>query len=81
MELGVIIGKMARRINAQHAMKHVGGTRFRNTELIPIGYVLALDLTARTIQQDAIKKGLPWTVSKGYDTFTPIRFVFRSNIP
>jgi acylpyruvate hydrolase len=37
------------------------------------GYCLALDLTARNLQDKAKKKGHPWTVAKGYDTFTPIR--------
>ena len=36
------------------------------------GYALALDMTARNLQLDAKKKGLPWSVAKGYDTFCPI---------
>lgn len=41
-------------------MSHVGG------------YTLALDMTARDLQDLAKKKGHPWSVAKGYDTFCPI---------
>eukprot|EP01097_Dermamoeba_algensis_P003579 TRINITY_DN2473_c0_g1_i1.p1 TRINITY_DN2473_c0_g1~~TRINITY_DN2473_c0_g1_i1.p1 ORF type:complete len:138 (-),score=29.61 TRINITY_DN2473_c0_g1_i1:102-515(-) len=33
---------------------------------------LALDLTARNLQNEAKTKGLPWTQAKGYDTFCPL---------
>jgi acylpyruvate hydrolase len=33
---------------------------------------LAVDMTARNLQNDAKKSGLPWTAAKGFDTFTPI---------
>jgi len=36
------------------------------------GYVIALDMTARDIQDAAKTKGLPWSEAKGYDTFCPI---------
>lgn len=36
------------------------------------GVSLALDLTARNVQDGAKKKGLPWTIAKGFDTFLPI---------
>lgn len=36
------------------------------------GVSLALDLTARNIQDEAKRKGLPWTIGKGFDTFLPI---------
>ena len=41
-------------------MSHVGG------------YALALDMTARNIQSEAKKKGHPWSVAKGFDTFCPV---------
>lgn len=36
------------------------------------GVALALDLTARNVQSDAKRSGLPWSIAKGYDTFCPI---------
>lgn len=31
-------------------------------------------MTARNLQEEVKKKGLPWSAVKGFDTFTPIRF-------
>lgn len=36
------------------------------------GVSLALDLTARNVQDEAKRKGLPWSIGKGFDTFLPI---------
>ena len=36
------------------------------------GYVLALDMTARDFQEEAKKKGQPWTLAKGFDTSCPV---------
>ena len=36
------------------------------------GYVLALDMTARDFQDEAKKKGQPWTMAKGFDTSCPV---------
>lgn len=36
--------------------------------------VLAIDMTARNMQEAAKQKGLPWSAAKGFDTFTPIRY-------
>ena len=33
---------------------------------------LAVDMTARNVQEVAKSKGLPWAAAKGMDTFTPI---------
>jgi acylpyruvate hydrolase len=60
VELGVIIGSKGRDISVNDAMKFVAG------------YVVALDMTARDIQDEAKKAGLPWTEAKGYDTFCGI---------
>jgi acylpyruvate hydrolase len=60
VELGVVIGKKASQISAQQAMEHVAG------------YTLALDMTARDLQDEAKAKGLPWTEAKGHDTFCPV---------
>jgi acylpyruvate hydrolase len=61
IELGVVIGgRPAKNVTEEQAMQHVQG------------YILALDLTERTLQNEAKKAGKPWTISKGYDTFCPI---------
>ncbi|AEK73301.1 2-hydroxyhepta-2,4-diene-1,7-dioate isomerase [Thermococcus sp. 4557] len=60
VELAVIIGKRARRVPAEKAMDHV------------LGYTILLDITARDLQWEAKRKGLPWTVAKGFDTFAPV---------
>ncbi|KAJ6796097.1 Uncharacterized protein M6B38_221905 [Iris pallida] len=63
VELAVVIGSKARDVAEASAMDYVGG------------YALALDMTAREIQATAKSAGLPWTVAKGQDTFTPISAV------
>ncbi len=60
VELAVIIGKRGKSIPRQEAMDHV------------LGYTILLDITARDLQEEAKKKGLPWSVSKGFDTFAPV---------
>jgi len=55
-ELGVIIGKTARRVKADDAMKHVAG------------YVIINDVTSRQLQ----KKHNQWVIGKGLDTFCPM---------
>lgn len=60
VELGVIIGKRAKRVPREKAMDYV------------LGYTVFLDITARDLQAEAIEKGLPWSVCKGFDTFAPV---------
>ncbi|KAH8117022.1 hypothetical protein DFH11DRAFT_1145117 [Phellopilus nigrolimitatus] len=70
IELGVVIGKRGRDISAAQADAHVAG------------YALAIDLTARNMQAEVKKKGLPWSAAKGFDSFTPIGpFIPRSSVP
>ncbi|KAF5373948.1 hypothetical protein D9758_000982 [Tetrapyrgos nigripes] len=59
-ELGLIIGKRGRDISQANAEAHIAG------------YTLAVDMTARNLQDRAKKSGLPWSAAKGFDTFTPI---------
>ena len=33
---------------------------------------LAVDVTARNLQDQARRAGLPWAAAKGFDTFTPV---------
>lgn len=60
VELAVIIGKGGKNIEVKDAMSHV------------LGYTILLDITARDLQDEAKKRGLPWTLAKGFDTFAPI---------
>ncbi|KAJ4346262.1 hypothetical protein N0V95_005527 [Ascochyta clinopodiicola] len=46
------------------------------------GYLLAIDMTGRNVQEEAKKKGLPWSIAKGFDTFMPIsQLIAKSRIP
>ncbi|KAF1360501.1 hypothetical protein EJ07DRAFT_165139 [Lizonia empirigonia] len=46
------------------------------------GYLLAIDMTGRNVQEEAKKKGLPWSIAKGFDTFLPIsQLIAKSRIP
>ncbi|KAF9584478.1 hypothetical protein BGW38_006328 [Lunasporangiospora selenospora] len=70
LELAVIIGKEGRDIPASEANDYIAG------------YALSLDMTARNLQEMAKEKGMPWTVAKGFDTFTPISsLITKDDIP
>ncbi|KAM7258836.1 hypothetical protein ACFE04_014577 [Oxalis oulophora] len=70
VELALVIGQKARDVSEKSAMDYVGG------------YGVALDMTAREIQSAAKSAGLPWTIAKGQDTFTPISsFLPKSSVP
>ena len=69
VEMVVVIGKEAKEIKADHALDYVEG------------YAVGLDMTARDIQAQAKKKGHPWSVAKGFDTFAPLGdFVPKSKV-
>lgn len=70
VELGVILGRTGKNIREEDAMDHV------------LGYLVALDITARDIQSVAKKNGWPWAIAKGFDTFAPISdAVTKEKIP
>jgi acylpyruvate hydrolase len=53
--------------------------RFAHTYYDEIG--LGIDFTARDLQEEAKKKGLPWALSKGFDQSAPIsRFVPKTTL-
>ncbi|KAL1372470.1 hypothetical protein HN51_002625 [Arachis hypogaea] len=68
VELAVVIAKKARDVPQSSAMHYVAG------------YALALDMTARDLQATAKSAGLPWTLAKGQDTFTPISSILPKNL-
>jgi acylpyruvate hydrolase len=70
VELTVLIGKDGTNIPQRSAMDHVAG------------YGVGLDMTLRDIQAESKKKGLPWTLAKGFDTSAPLsQFVSKAKIP
>ena len=60
VEMVAVIGKEAKNVKAQNALEYIEG------------YAVGLDMTARDIQARAKKKGHPWSVAKGFDTFAPL---------
>ncbi|KAL0576564.1 hypothetical protein V5O48_005428 [Marasmius crinis-equi] len=69
VELGLVIGKRGRDIAQGDAESYIAG------------YALAVDMTARNVQDEVKKLGLPWSTAKGFDTFTPIgSFIPKSQI-
>ncbi len=60
VELVVVIGKGGKDIPSASAMDHVAG------------YAVGIDMTLRDVQSEAKKNGLPWSVSKGFDTSAPV---------
>ncbi|CAN6599181.1 hypothetical protein TRVA0_001S06898 [Trichomonascus vanleenenianus] len=75
LELAIILNK---------DLKNLDPAKFGEKEALDAieGYALALDLTARNVQDEAKKKGLPWSIGKGFDTFLPIsQFIPKERIP
>ncbi|XP_018580045.1 acylpyruvase FAHD1, mitochondrial [Anoplophora glabripennis] len=70
VELGVIIGKIAKKVSEKEALDYVGG------------YCVALDMTATCKMKEARSTGGSWTLGKGFDTATPVgSFIKKSDIP
>ncbi|KAF2203754.1 hypothetical protein GQ43DRAFT_242164 [Delitschia confertaspora ATCC 74209] len=73
VELGLIMGKTVRDLDPEDTQGALDAIE---------GYVLAIDMTARNVQEEAKKKGLPWSIAKGFDTFLPIsNLIAKSKIP
>ncbi len=60
VELAVIMRDRCKNVSAEEAYQYI------------MGYTIFLDVTARDIQAESKKKGLPWAVPKGFDTFAPV---------
>ncbi len=69
VELTVLMGKECKNVSQRSALDHVAG------------YGVGLDMTLRDVQSEAKKKGLPWTLAKGFDTSAPVsEFVSSKHI-
>jgi 2-keto-4-pentenoate hydratase/2-oxohepta-3-ene-1,7-dioic acid hydratase in catechol pathway len=60
VELAVIMGRRGKDIPLGEVPSHI------------LSYTVMLDITARDIQGEAKRKGLPWSEAKGFDTFAPV---------
>ncbi len=60
VELAVVIGRRARRVRKRDAYRYVAG------------YCIALDITARDLQEMDLAAANPWFRSKSFDTFMPL---------
>jgi acylpyruvate hydrolase len=70
VELVALISHGGSQIPRTEALSHIGG------------YAVGLDMTLRDVQAEAKKKGLPWSVAKGFDTSAPLSsFVTRESVP
>ncbi|PCG91446.1 Hypothetical protein PENO1_093850 [Penicillium occitanis (nom. inval.)] len=73
VELGLVIGKTLKDLDPED---HRGALDSISS------YLLAIDMTARNVQDEAKRKGLPWSIAKGFDTFCPIsNLIPKSAIP
>ncbi|KAG6004856.1 hypothetical protein E4U43_000665 [Claviceps pusilla] len=63
VELALVIGKMVRDLRADDGRGAMEAIR---------AYAVAIDMTARNVQDEAKRKGLPWDIAKGFDTFLPM---------
>ncbi|RDW67759.1 2-keto-4-pentenoate hydratase [Coleophoma cylindrospora] len=73
VELALIIGKQ---------VKDLEPTDEKGAMDAIESYAMSIDMTARNVQNEAKKKGLPWSIAKGFDTFLPVSNVIpKSAIP
>ncbi|OJJ79855.1 fumarylacetoacetate hydrolase family protein [Aspergillus glaucus CBS 516.65] len=73
VELALVMGKSVRDLDPQDDKGAFDAIQ---------SYLLAIDMTARNVQDEAKKKGLPWTIAKGFDTFLPVsQEIAKSRIP
>ncbi|CAL8575407.1 hypothetical protein XPA_001332 [Xanthoria parietina] len=73
VELALIMGKTVRDLDARDEKRAMDAID---------GYAVAIDMTARNAQDEAKKKGLPWSIAKGFDTFLPLsNYLPKTAIP
>ncbi|KAK4231756.1 hypothetical protein QBC38DRAFT_203455 [Podospora fimiseda] len=73
VELALILGKQVRDLDTKDLKGALDAID---------SYALSIDMTARNVQNEAKKKGLPWSIAKGFDTFLPMsNIISKSSIP
>ncbi|KAG6040387.1 hypothetical protein E4U41_000671 [Claviceps citrina] len=73
VELALVMGGVVRDLRADDGRGAMEAIR---------AYAVAIDMTARNVQDEAKKKGLPWAIAKGFDTFLPMSNVIpKTAIP
>ncbi|KAI4746852.1 hypothetical protein E4T50_02863 [Aureobasidium sp. EXF-12298] len=73
VELGLVMGRKVRDLDPNDTQAALDSIE---------SYLLTIDMTGRNVQEEAKKKGLPWSIAKGFDTFLPIAGpIAKSKIP
>ncbi|KAK2628343.1 hypothetical protein QTJ16_002989 [Diplocarpon rosae] len=73
VELALIIGKPVKDLEPNDLKGAIDSVE---------SYAMSIDMTARNVQNEAKKKGLPWSIAKGFDTFLPVSNIIpKSAIP
>ncbi|KAK3986663.1 hypothetical protein QBC44DRAFT_133745 [Cladorrhinum sp. PSN332] len=73
VELAIILGKRVKDLDTKDLKGALDAID---------SYALSIDMTARNVQNEAKKKGLPWSIAKGFDTFLPMSdIISKSAIP
>ncbi|TGO62935.1 hypothetical protein BCON_0016g00280 [Botryotinia convoluta] len=73
VELALIMGKQVKNLEAENEKEAYDSIE---------SYAMSIDMTARNAQNEAKKKGLPWDIAKGFDTFLPMsNIISKSQIP
>ncbi|EXF82694.1 fumarylacetoacetate hydrolase [Colletotrichum paranaense] len=70
VELALILGKQVKDLKADDHKGAIDAIE---------AYALAIDMTARNNQNEAKKKGLPWSIAKGFDTFLPMSDIIKKS--
>lgn len=68
VELALIMGKDVKDLDASDEAGALDAIE---------SYAISIDMTARNMQEEAKKKGLPWSMAKGFDTFLPLSDIIR----
>ena len=73
----IILPKASAQVDHEVELAVIMKTRAKNIAMESVnrsilGFCVMIDVTARDIQARAKQKGMPWTIAKGFDTFTPL---------